>query len=524
MVTAELGACEWFVYELRRSGLIDRGQLDQVVGEFLKKYPRADAQKLADYLVKDGVISAFQAERVLTNKAQGLVLGPYVLVDSIGSGSMGTVYKALSKTDGKSYAVKVLPRRSMWNVRLARRQVRSFEQFTQAAVVPFVDVGTSGGLHYLVWPLVDGESLESVVQRQGKLTAQETAQVAVQVANGLAACHQNGIFHGLLKPSNVLVSPSFHAAILDFGIGSLLAENEGESLVDTMSTANTLTSGLDCASPESIMEPTNRTPAGDQYSLGCTLYFCLTGRYPFAEGNAVEKMMAHQFKEPTPLKELAPDTPDELCQVVERLMKKTPEQRYQGVDEIVEEIASLAGELPSENQLPPAPAAGRLRPRSNPPLSSPMSAPPAFPRPKSAPPTRTAPRLSEISKPGERKSAPAEFARRKSLTVGAPASAYPVPAVYPQSDGGNRAPSPYPTPELYSAEADAAGASSSANLQVPIPTRESLRAQDDGTYTMPPGFIEPEAPTQFGPLLYAAVGMTVMIVAYLGLMAFNPFR
>ena len=77
-----------------------------------------------------------------------------------------------------------------------------------------------------------------------------------------------------------MIGSDGQASILDFGIGSLLAENEGESLVDTMSTANTLTSGLDCASPESIMEPTNRTPAGDQYSLGCVLYYCLTGPVP----------------------------------------------------------------------------------------------------------------------------------------------------------------------------------------------------------------------------------------------------
>src|SRR5262249_50811966 len=144
--------------------------------------------------------------------------------------------------DNKPYAVKVLPRRSMWNVRLARRQVRSFGQFNHPAVVPFVDVGTSGGMHYLVWPLVEGETLESLVQRQGKLGAQQTAQIGVQMANGLAACHAHGLFHGLLKPSNVMVGPNNQVAILDFGIGSLLAENEGESLVDTMSTSNTLTS------------------------------------------------------------------------------------------------------------------------------------------------------------------------------------------------------------------------------------------------------------------------------------------
>src|SRR5436190_23300531 len=193
MVTSDLGACEWFVWDLRRSGLIDRGQLDQIVGEFLKRNPRAEAPALAEYLVDQNTLTAFQAERILNGKTQGLVLGPYVLMDAIGAGSMGQVYQASSKNDNQHYAVKVLPRRSMWNVRLARRQVRSFGQFAHAAVVPFVDVGTSGGMHYLVWPLVQGETLDAVVQRHGKLTAEQTAQVGLQIAQGLAISHQNGL-------------------------------------------------------------------------------------------------------------------------------------------------------------------------------------------------------------------------------------------------------------------------------------------------------------------------------------------
>jgi hypothetical protein len=113
MVSSELGACEWFVWDLRRSGLIDRGQLDQVIGEFLKRNPRAEPPALAEFLVGQAILSPFQAERILSGKTQGLVLGPYVLADSIGAGSMGQVYKASSKSDNQWYAVKVLPRRSM---------------------------------------------------------------------------------------------------------------------------------------------------------------------------------------------------------------------------------------------------------------------------------------------------------------------------------------------------------------------------------------------------------------------------
>ena len=345
MVTNDLGACEWFVWDLRRSGLIDRGQLDQIVSEFLKRNPRAEAPALAEYLVHQGTLTGFQAERILNGKTQGLVLGPYVLLDAIGQGSMGQVYKANSKNDQNFYAVKVLPRRSMWNVRLARRQVRSFGQFSHPAIVPFVDVGTAGGLHYLVWPLVEGQSLETVIQQHGKLSVSQSAMIGVQVAQGLAVAHQNNLFHGLIKPSNLLLGSDNQVRILDSGIGSLLVENEGESLVDTMSTANTLTSGLDCASPESILEPTNRTPAGDQYSLGCVLYNCLTGQMPFPEGSAVEKMMAHQNKEPTPIKEYAPEVPDVVVEVVHRLMAKKPEDRYSGLDEVVEALEPYLGDL-----------------------------------------------------------------------------------------------------------------------------------------------------------------------------------
>ncbi len=345
MVTSDLGACEWFVWDLRRSGLIDRGPLDQLVGEFLKRNPRAESPALAEHLVDQGTLTTFQAERILNGKSQGLVLGPYVLLDAVGSGSMGQVYKASSKNDNAHYAVKVLPRRSMWNVRLARRQVRSFASFSHPAVVPFVDVGTVGGLHYLAWPLVEGTTLESVIQHQGKLPPNQAALYAVQVAQGLMLAHQNNLFHGLVKPSNIMIGSDNQARILDFGIGSLLVENEGESLVDTMSTANTLTSGLDCASPESIMEPTNRTPAGDQYSLGCVLYYALTGHVPFPEGSAVEKMMAHQMKEPTPIRELAPDVSAGLEAVVKRLMAKAADGRFSGCDEVVESLEPFLGDL-----------------------------------------------------------------------------------------------------------------------------------------------------------------------------------
>src|SRR5689334_22471047 len=173
MMTTDLGACEWFVWDLRRSNLIDRGQLDQVIGEFLNKNPGAEPPALAEFLIGQRILTEFQAERLLQGKTQGFVLGPFTLMDSLGTGSMGTVYKAQSKNDNAWYAAKVLQRSSMWNVRIARRKVRALESCQHPWVVPFVDVGTSGGMHYLAWPMVEGETLEKIVQREGKLSAEQ---------------------------------------------------------------------------------------------------------------------------------------------------------------------------------------------------------------------------------------------------------------------------------------------------------------------------------------------------------------
>jgi len=526
MVTSDLGACEWFVWDLRRSGLIDRGPLDQIVGEFLRRNPRAEAPALAEYLVDQGTLTAFQAERILNGKSQGLVLGPYVLLDAIGAGSMGQVYRANSKNDNNLFAVKVLPRRSMWNVRLARRQVRSFGNFTHPAVVPFVDVGTAGGLHYLAWPLVEGQTLEALVQKEGKLPHNQAALYAVQVAQGLTAAHQNNLFHGLIKASNIMIGSDNQARILDFGIGSLLVENEGESLVDTMSTANTLTSGLDCASPESIMEPTNRTPAGDQYSLGCVLYYILTGRVPFPEGSAVEKMMAHQTKEPMPIRELSPNVPAGLEEIVKRLMAKEPEARFSGCDELVEALEPFLGDL---NQIPggvpgakpgsrpalPGLSSGSrpgLSGRSNPgaKITLPSKAPPAAPAssPGAVPPNVRTPNPQPPSSPQPARG-PAKLPSRAS---------FQLPALSDSTiDTGlpAKAPTPVEAPRGAMPKLPPRGAATQPTQKAKSPAPQ-LEAVEDLENT--PAWAEevPERKASFGAVGIIAAALLLMVAVYFG--------
>jgi len=340
----DLGTAEWLVSELVRARLVERGQIEPIVAEFQEKQPYADANALADFLVRRRVITAFQAAKTLEGEARKLVLGPYLLVDTLGNGSMGAVYLGLGRADRQRYAVKVLPLRSLWNVRLARKQVRAFAELApHAGVLPFLDVGTAMGVHYLVWPFAEGQDLGRMVRDNGPLPFIEVARIGVQVAEILNHCQPRGLVHGLVKPSNVMLSSDNQVRLLDFGIGALLAENmdEEESLIDTISTANATAGILDCASPESIVDPTKRTATGDQYSLGCTLYYATTGRFPFLEGNAVEKMMAHQSLSPEAIPSLRQNVPPGLVSVIERLMSKRPEGRFGSFDELIDNLMPL---------------------------------------------------------------------------------------------------------------------------------------------------------------------------------------
>jgi serine/threonine-protein kinase len=330
------------VQDLRRSHLVDRARLDPVVDAFLQKNPRAGAPALADHLVGQGLLTPFQAKRLLAGSVE-LVLGPYALVDELGAGNAGTVYRAVSRKDQGLYAVKALPRRSVWDVEKARQVVREFEPCRHPGMIAFTDVGTSGRFHYLAWPLAPGEPLDKLVRRQGPLHPAQAARCALQAAEALDACHQRGLVHGRVKASNLLLGEDQQVRVLDLGIAMVLA---GTDMLDTGSSAK-LAGDLDCASPESILDPASQSPASDRYSLGCVLYFLLTGRYPFSEGSNRTKILAHRTQSPPPLREFRPDVSAALDAVVETLMQKTPEARFDDTAAAIRALRPLASGAPA---------------------------------------------------------------------------------------------------------------------------------------------------------------------------------
>jgi serine/threonine protein kinase len=334
-------SCKKTLSDLWKCKLLKQDQV-QLANEFVRRNPRASPRDLTDYLVGQNALTPSQADEYLAISEQRVTLWVYTLLEPLGRGSMGIVYKATSRNDNKLYALKVLPRRNVGSVSRVPQRLRAFLDFQHPTVLPLVYVGTAGERHYLVWPYVEGgETLEARVERLGRLPAKEVVHYGLQIARAMQACHDHGLFHGLLKPSNFLIAANHQLYILDLGIGFLLTAARGESILNTLVSTNQLASSLNCASPESVLDTTNRTPWGDQYSLGCVLYFCLTGKYPFPIDNPVKKMMAHQFEEPVPLREHNSEVPPRLAEIVSRLMQKAPANRFGSMREAEEALQSL---------------------------------------------------------------------------------------------------------------------------------------------------------------------------------------
>ncbi len=340
-MTTAFATCSEYAAAVSECGLVGPDDC-QRLAEFVRKSPNAGPKELGAFLVGQGMLTRFQADYVIEGRTAELTLASYQLIDVIGTGSMGAVYKAKSAKDGGWYAIKIVPRRNVMNLTSVAEKVKALKQVRHPRVSALVNIGAAGDKIYLVWPYLEGgQRLDNLLKKHGKIPPRQAAQIALQVASGLQPYHEHGLFHGLLKPSDVLIGADRRVRVLDFGVGFLLTSDRGKAILDTMTNGKTLAKGLDCASPEAILDSLARTPAGDQYSLGCILYRCLTGTYPFPYDNPVKKMLAHQSEYPTPIQEFSPETPAPLADVVDRLMQKAPEDRYEGIGEAVKELQAI---------------------------------------------------------------------------------------------------------------------------------------------------------------------------------------
>lgn len=331
-------------------GLVSVGALDTDAAtaacvRFLDKCPDGDATLLADHLAQNGLVSTFQAEQALVVGAERLELGRFLLVEPVGNGSIGTTYLALARPENERFALRVLPMRSTWKVLQARQRLMALTALpTHPTVVPFADIDSAAGRHFLAWKWADGLTFDRHVLKNGPFTPAEAVRYFAELADGLHLLHAAGLPHGMLRPRSLLLGLDRQPRILDLGLGGILADNVAEerSMVDTMALASGSAAMIDYAAPETLLDPTSISPAADAYSFGCCLYFALTGLPPFPEERLSEKVISHQFRSPVPLSTRCPAAPRPLVELVERLMRKGADERPSRFDELRTELRAIA--------------------------------------------------------------------------------------------------------------------------------------------------------------------------------------
>ena len=283
--------------------------------------------------------------------AKGDLLGPYEIVAPLGAGGMGEVYRARDTRLGRDVAVKVLPK----ELTADTGRLRRFEQEARAAsalqhpnILVVLDVGTSGDTPYFVTELLEGQTLRERLS-MGPLSPRNALDIAIPVAQGLAAAHEKGIVHRDLKPENLFVTRDGFVKILDFGIAKLvMPETEGVSQLPT-AMPQTTGSGV-ILGTVAYMSPEQAAgrsvdARSDQFSFGTILYEMLGGRRPFDRETSAETLVAILREDPEGLGNLRPGTPPVLTWIVERCLAKDPAERYLSTRDLAHELKAVREHL-----------------------------------------------------------------------------------------------------------------------------------------------------------------------------------
>lgn len=289
--------------------------------------------------IADGRGSTADIGRVL----EGTMLGPYRLDRFIGGGGMGAVFQALDTTLHRTVAIKVLAHHhsdNEENLRRFRNEAQSAARLDHENIGRVYAVGGDQGWHYIVLEYIEGINLRDLVREEGAFDAARTVDVTIQIAEALEHASDRNVVHRDIKPSNIVMTPAGRARIVDMGLARLhQVAGDAELTVSGMTLGT-----FDYISPEQARDPRDADVRSDLYSLGCTMFFMLVGRPPFADGTMVQKLLQHQQAEPPSINDLRPDVPRRLAAIVARLMAKDPADRYQRPVELVADLVECADE------------------------------------------------------------------------------------------------------------------------------------------------------------------------------------
>jgi serine/threonine protein kinase len=291
-------------------------------------------------------------------------LGQYELVERLGQGGMGTVYKALHTRLKRPVALKLLPKDRLQDAQAVARFQREMEaigRLDHPHLVRAFDAGEADGQLYLAMEFLEGTDLARLVRRLGPLSVANACEAIRQAAQGLAYAHDHGLVHRDVKPSNLLLTTGGEVKVLDLGLARLASD---QPTIDETTTLGQVLGTGDFIAPEQGQDPRQADPRSDIYALGCTLYFLLAGEAPFGRSpydTFLQKVLAHAHEPLPPIQSRRKGLPEDLVAILERMTAKAPSARFQAAAEVARALEAHTAGHALSRALPAGTADGRDR-------------------------------------------------------------------------------------------------------------------------------------------------------------------
>ena len=348
--------CAEFLRSLDGLGIVDARHVLRLLADSGQPLDQVSPAEVIAMLDEKELLTRWQIDRLTKKDAaacgpESLVLGDYVLLDPLGKGGMGIVYRARHRRMDRLVALKTLTDRATGSddsVQRFQREVRAAARLSHPNIVAAYDAGEHNGTHYLVMELVDGIDLARLVRQSGPLNASRAVDYVRQAAAGFACAHAQGIIHRDIKPQNLLVDRKQHVRILDMGLARLNPINAAANPASSptgeqteLTQSGVIMGTVDFMSPEQATNTRNANERSDIYSLGCTLYFLLTGRAMFDGETCMERLLAHYQDSRPSLVTSVSKIPPALEAVFARMTARQPADRYASMDDVAEALEAV---------------------------------------------------------------------------------------------------------------------------------------------------------------------------------------
>lgn len=342
-------ALENVVKQLEDSGILAPGKLEGFVPPNAK--PK-DGEELLRELYKKNLLTKFQAQQVAAGRAKSLIMGNYVILDKIGAGGMGQVFKAEHRRMKRPVAIKMLPPALTKDAAaLARfeREVEAAAKLRHPNIVAADDADEANGIHFLVMEFVDGKDLSALVKKNGPFSVGEAVNFVLQAAKGLAFAHQKGVVHRDIKPGNLLLDGDGTVKILDMGLARIQSSGDTPTQAELTGTGAVMGT-VDYMAPEQALGAKHADQRADIYSLGCSLYYLLTGKAAYDGDTLMAKLLAHQNNPIPSLRSIRPEVPEQLEAVFRKMIAKKVDDRYQTMNAVIADLEQCGG---AQSVVPP---------------------------------------------------------------------------------------------------------------------------------------------------------------------------